>query len=182
MNDEVILLLTPTLFRWHSTLCDYFPDRDHNGVLSFEEIRKLVTELNINMPNESVRTIFQKVDLDSSGQLDKDEFIDFVRLLRERWAIDAIYYSLSSWFTVVGFRTASCYVESVVIWSSCCVSPLPSSYVWGIVLRNRMAIFDCVQPTAYGHNFCCSIMRLAHRSRPSNSRNSNSSCVCVPTV
>lgn len=143
VNDEVILLLTPTLFRWHSTLCDYFPDRDHNGVLSFEEIRKLVTELNINMPNESVRTIFQKVDLDSSGQLDKDEFIDFVRLLRERWAIDAVYYSLPSCFTVVGFRTASCYVESVAIWSNCCVSPCPP------------AMFEYCSPKPHGNIRLC---------------------------
>jgi Ca2+-binding EF-hand superfamily protein len=36
------------------------------------------------MPKTSVRKIFEKVDLDRSGQLDIDEFIDFVRLLRER--------------------------------------------------------------------------------------------------
>lgn len=62
----------------------FIADRDHNGVLSFNEIIKLVAELNINMPKTSVRKIFEKVDLDRSGQLDIDEFIDFVRLLRER--------------------------------------------------------------------------------------------------
>lgn len=37
------------------------------------------------MPKASVRAIFDKVDLDKSGQLDIDEFMDFVKLLRERY-------------------------------------------------------------------------------------------------
>lgn len=59
-------------------------------MLTFNEIIKLVVELNIYMPKASVRTIFDKVDLDKSGQLDIDEFMDFVKLLRER------YFSLST--------------------------------------------------------------------------------------
>lgn len=63
---------------------------DHNGVLTFNEIIKLVTVLNIYMPKASIRAIFDKVDLDKSGQLDIDEFMDFVKLLRERYFISFI--------------------------------------------------------------------------------------------
>ena len=37
------------------------------------------------MPKASVKAIFQKVDIDNSGQLSIDEFTDFISLLRERY-------------------------------------------------------------------------------------------------
>ena len=78
-EDEKIINITLNIF-----CINTFSDIDHNGVLTFNEILKLVTELNIYMPKASVRAIFDKVDLDKSGQLDIDEFMDFVKLLRER--------------------------------------------------------------------------------------------------
>lgn len=68
-----------------SILIQLIADRDHNGYLSFNEITQLVAELNINMPKASVKAIFQKVDIDNSGQLSIDEFTDFIALLRERF-------------------------------------------------------------------------------------------------
>jgi EF hand len=70
-------------------------------VLTFNEIIKLVTELNIYMPKASIRAIFDKVDLDKSGQLDMDEFMDFVKLLRERYLISLCFYFLLLWILIV---------------------------------------------------------------------------------
>ena len=52
--------------------------------MSFAEITKLVAELNINMTKSSVKVIFDRVDVDKSGQLNIEEFTEFVRQLRDR--------------------------------------------------------------------------------------------------
>jgi len=63
-------------------------DKDNSGALSFDEIIKLVAELNANLSDRAVREMFNRVDESGDGKLQYAEFKEFVRILRSRPELD----------------------------------------------------------------------------------------------
>ena len=59
-------------------------DRDNSGALTIEEVTNVVGFMNMNIPKPTVIKLFQKVDANSSGTLQFDEFITFIDILRMR--------------------------------------------------------------------------------------------------
>lgn len=66
-------------------------DADGSGTLSEPEIIALVASMNISMPTEAVRKIFNTFDNDGSGSLNFEEFTEFIEVLRQRFLFDYYY-------------------------------------------------------------------------------------------
>lgn len=59
-------------------------DADHSGTLSSKEVIQLISSININLSQETVRAMYNKFDIDKNGLLDFDEFVEFMNFLRKR--------------------------------------------------------------------------------------------------
>lgn len=59
-------------------------DKNSNKVLSKREVFSLLHSINLNMPSKALEALFQKVDTDNSGDLNFEEFSEFIRILRRR--------------------------------------------------------------------------------------------------
>lgn len=59
-------------------------DGDHNGSLSTREVINLVASINVNLPNNKVKELYKKFDVDQNGILDFEEFVAFMGYLRKR--------------------------------------------------------------------------------------------------
>jgi phosphatidylinositol phospholipase C delta len=70
-------------------------DADHSGTLNAKEIIGLVASINVNLPNDQVKTLFKKYDVDQSGSLDFVEFIEFMTFLRKRPELEAVWTSVT---------------------------------------------------------------------------------------
>ena len=64
--------------------------------LDFPSIVELCRSLHINCTENTLRAYFSKADTDRSGKLNQAQFLHFVKRLKERKDIKAIYKSLSS--------------------------------------------------------------------------------------
>lgn len=60
-------------------------DADHSGSLSTREIINLVSSINVNLATDKIRALYKKFDVDQSGTLDFQEFIEFMQFLRKRY-------------------------------------------------------------------------------------------------
>ncbi|CAM9658965.1 unnamed protein product [Ectocarpus fasciculatus] len=63
-------------------------DKDNSEALSKKEILKLLQNINVSMGAAAVDVLFRQVDKDESGELDFDEFSNFVQILRRRHDIE----------------------------------------------------------------------------------------------
>ena len=68
-------------------------DTDNSGNLTRREIFKLVSTLNIDVPNKVINSIFEEVDRDKSGTLEYDEFLQFMEKLRNRYGCTSFSFS-----------------------------------------------------------------------------------------
>lgn len=69
-------------------------DRDHDGHLTLKEIMDLVAAANIKLADKEVTRLFHVYDVDKSGTLEFEEFIEFMRDLQKRPEIEAIWLAL----------------------------------------------------------------------------------------
>ena len=66
-------------------------DKDNSESLSKQEIFKLLRNINVSMGAAAVDVLFRQVDKDESGELDFDEFSNFVQILRRRHDIEHLW-------------------------------------------------------------------------------------------
>ncbi|CDK24575.1 unnamed protein product [Kuraishia capsulata CBS 1993] len=86
-------------FHWNNNVLPYHPpvQSDINRVsktgdrLTYEGVVKLTKKLNINVDTDYLGVIFKQVDADHNGYLNFDEFKYFVKLLRQRPEVMALY-------------------------------------------------------------------------------------------
>ncbi|EUC33113.1 hypothetical protein COCVIDRAFT_11286 [Bipolaris victoriae FI3] len=70
--------------------------REGEESLDFPSIVELCRSLHINCSEATLRIYFQKADTQSTGKLNQQQFLSFVRRLKERKDIKTIYKSLTS--------------------------------------------------------------------------------------
>ncbi|XP_021368039.1 1-phosphatidylinositol 4,5-bisphosphate phosphodiesterase eta-2-like isoform X2 [Mizuhopecten yessoensis] len=70
-------------------------DKNNDGSLDFEEVMKLLKQLNADMDKKYVKALFDKADTEKSGKgrsrLDNAEFVQFYHLLTERAEVEEIF-------------------------------------------------------------------------------------------
>lgn len=70
-------------------------DKNNDGSLDFEEVMKLLKQLNADMDKKYVKALFDKADTEKSAKgksrLDRNEFVEFYHLLTERAEIEEIF-------------------------------------------------------------------------------------------
>ena len=66
-------------------------DSDRSGLVSKNEVFKMIPSLNIQMSKFDIKQLFAEVDEDHSGQLDFIEFCKFLEILRRRVDLEAIW-------------------------------------------------------------------------------------------
>ncbi|XP_060086322.1 1-phosphatidylinositol 4,5-bisphosphate phosphodiesterase eta-2-like [Ylistrum balloti] len=70
-------------------------DKNNDGSLDFDEVMKLLKQLNADMDKKYVKALFDKADTEKSvkgkSRLDKSEFVQFYHLLTERAEIEEIF-------------------------------------------------------------------------------------------
>lgn len=59
-------------------------DDDASGKLSKYEVFSVIEMMNIHMPQQQIKKIFDVIDQDKSGELDREEFTQLIELLRHR--------------------------------------------------------------------------------------------------
>ncbi|KXN88956.1 1-phosphatidylinositol 4,5-bisphosphate phosphodiesterase eta-2 [Leucoagaricus sp. SymC.cos] len=69
-------------------------DVDRNQRLTFEEVAKMCRKLNINSPREDLWMWFKEADVNNRHYLDFEDFRRFVKLLKTRREINALYNHL----------------------------------------------------------------------------------------
>ena len=60
-------------------------DVDEDGALSKIEVMGLLSSLHVNMSRRAMDVLFARADKDGNGELDRDEFANFVQMLRRRY-------------------------------------------------------------------------------------------------
>jgi len=53
-------------------------DSDKDGTLSFEELKDLFQELNADMSDHDLNSLYRAVDVDQNGKVSRDEFVDWL--------------------------------------------------------------------------------------------------------
>ncbi|KAI9729465.1 MAG: Phospholipase C [Cirrosporium novae-zelandiae] len=84
---------------WHQEMSKHFGDNHHTEeqeLLGLEKLEKLCKGLHINCSANILRAHFMKADTHARGSLDYNEFKDFIRRLKERKDIKALYLSIVS--------------------------------------------------------------------------------------
>lgn len=56
----------------------YLMDTDRNGMLSPKELRIALFSYGINLSDPQIRTVAKNIDLDGSGEIDLNEYLEFV--------------------------------------------------------------------------------------------------------
>jgi Ca2+-binding EF-hand superfamily protein len=59
-------------------------DEDKSGKLEFDEVKRMLGKLGIQLPTKEIKRKFKRVDVDGNNQLDFDEFKVFITQLRRR--------------------------------------------------------------------------------------------------
>jgi Ca2+-binding EF-hand superfamily protein len=59
-------------------------DEDKSGKLEFDEVKRMLGKLGIQLPTKEIKRKFKRVDVDNNNQLDFDEFKVFITQLRRR--------------------------------------------------------------------------------------------------
>ena len=60
-------------------------DEDRSGKLEFSEVLHLLESININIPTETIKKIFNEYDVDKSNFLEFNEFILLMNSLKKRY-------------------------------------------------------------------------------------------------
>lgn len=71
-------------------------DTNKSGNLNFEEVKKLMKDLNIYLEEQEARQIFNEFDSDRSGSIDRREFERLVERIMEKPEITHIFQQLSN--------------------------------------------------------------------------------------
>ncbi|CAM9314679.1 unnamed protein product [Laminaria digitata] len=53
-------------------------DRNHDGTIDVEELRRLMGATGFGLANPTTRDIFAEVDKDASGKIDLQEFVEYM--------------------------------------------------------------------------------------------------------
>ena len=69
-------------------------DEDRSGLLNRREIISIVGTMNIDRPRSTLYQLFEAVDIDASGQLDFNEFAEFMDRIRRRPELEYMWSQL----------------------------------------------------------------------------------------
>ena len=84
---------------WHAEMSKKFQDRPHNEDeedIDIVGVEQLLRNIHIHCSSNYVRSKFAEADVSQSGRLNFVEFQDFVKLMKRRMDVRAIYRELSS--------------------------------------------------------------------------------------
>ncbi|CDQ81471.1 unnamed protein product [Oncorhynchus mykiss] len=83
-----LLSLTP-----HTWICGYLRRADENddGKMSYDEVKRLLQMINIDLNEQYARSLFKKADRSCDGRLDHVEIEEFCRDLMRRPELDAVF-------------------------------------------------------------------------------------------
>uniref|UniRef100_A0A8C9W077 Phosphoinositide phospholipase C n=1 Tax=Scleropages formosus TaxID=113540 RepID=A0A8C9W077_SCLFO len=71
-------------------------DQNQDGKMSYEEVKRLLQMINIDLNEQYARTLFKKCDRSADGRLDPSEIEEFCRELMRRPELDSIFHRYSS--------------------------------------------------------------------------------------
>ncbi|XP_048859088.1 1-phosphatidylinositol 4,5-bisphosphate phosphodiesterase delta-3-A isoform X1 [Brienomyrus brachyistius] len=71
-------------------------DQNQDGKMSYEEVKRLLQMINIDLNEQYARTLFKKCDRSADGRLDPTEIEEFCRELMRRPELDAVFHHYSS--------------------------------------------------------------------------------------
>nr|XP_023691311.1 1-phosphatidylinositol 4,5-bisphosphate phosphodiesterase delta-3-A-like isoform X2 [Paramormyrops kingsleyae] len=71
-------------------------DQNRDGKMSYEEVKRLLQMINIDLNEQYARTLFKKCDRSADGRLDPTEIEEFCRELMRRPELDAVFHHYSS--------------------------------------------------------------------------------------
>ncbi|KAL4659275.1 1-phosphatidylinositol 4,5-bisphosphate phosphodiesterase delta-3-A-like [Arapaima gigas] len=71
-------------------------DQNQDGKMSYEEVKRLLQMINIDLNEQYARTLFKKCDRSADGRLDPSEIEEFCRELMRRPELDYIFHRYSS--------------------------------------------------------------------------------------
>ncbi|XP_015237566.1 PREDICTED: 1-phosphatidylinositol 4,5-bisphosphate phosphodiesterase eta-2-like [Cyprinodon variegatus] len=88
-------------------------DKNGDGTLSIGEVHQLLHKLNVNLPKQKVKDMFQEADTDEiQGSLGFDEFCFFYKMISTRRDLYLIMISYSNQKEVLDLHDLACFLEN----------------------------------------------------------------------